>query len=422
MLQGGRLIKLMIFDVDDTLAKRNEPIGDGVVRFLKMAESAGIRVAMISGKPMMYVVGLARQVGLANPILSGENGAHIQYSTVIPPEREIALAASANSAEEFSVLRTEISRVFGDDVWFQPNSVNLSVFPMKEKLRTSVFDFVHRYVEENVPSSTVSVYDHPTCVEIVPFGVDKGCALARIRELEGLEKSEVLAVGDSENDVPMFREAGVSVGVNLPQANYSFSGIEDVVGFITRLLGLRHPNCKDETMKIDSEQDFVRIEYAQVCDDWRHRDSMLWQSFAVAVAVTGFTVERAFSKEVPEPFAQWVRIVLLTVGVIFNVILLLKIYKDHLYQEGSAQLLDKWHPEKSEGCKRQQTESLQSPKCCYRKCPPNRSAGNWLARWLTQTSAFTSFLVAQVALLVLSTGMLLWVVYPVLRTLLESIR
>jgi hydroxymethylpyrimidine pyrophosphatase-like HAD family hydrolase len=133
MLQGGRLIKLMIFDVDDTLAKRNEPIGDGVVRFLKMAESAGIRVAMISGKPMMYVVGLARQVGLANPILSGENGAHIQYSTVIPPEREIALAASANSAEEFSVLRTEISRVFGDDVWFQPNSVNLSVFPLKEK-------------------------------------------------------------------------------------------------------------------------------------------------------------------------------------------------------------------------------------------------------------------------------------------------
>ena len=48
----------------------------------------------------------------------------------------------------------------------------------------------------------------PTYIEIVARGIDKGQALAELRSALGVEKEEVLAFGDGQNDVPMLLEAG----------------------------------------------------------------------------------------------------------------------------------------------------------------------------------------------------------------------
>lgn len=41
-------------------------------------------------------------------------------------------------------------------------------------------------------------------------GVNKGSALRRLAELEGFSLEEALCFGDSENDIAMFRECGIS--------------------------------------------------------------------------------------------------------------------------------------------------------------------------------------------------------------------
>ena len=43
--------------------------------------------------------------------------------------------------------------------------------------------------------------------------VTKGTALRALRERMGLKKEEVLAIGDSENDVALLEEAGIGVAV-----------------------------------------------------------------------------------------------------------------------------------------------------------------------------------------------------------------
>ena len=80
------MIKLVIFDLDNTLA----PVGKGTpmeaVEYLKEIEKRGIRIAICSGKPTFYSCGFARQMELEKPILIGENGAVIQFGVDLPPE------------------------------------------------------------------------------------------------------------------------------------------------------------------------------------------------------------------------------------------------------------------------------------------------------------------------------------------------
>jgi len=50
-----------------------------------------------------------------------------------------------------------------------------------------------------------------TILDILPAGCSKASALSRLAELRGIELSEVLAIGDNWNDVPMLEAAGSAV-------------------------------------------------------------------------------------------------------------------------------------------------------------------------------------------------------------------
>ena len=50
--------------------------------------------------------------------------------------------------------------------------------------------------------------------EILPKGIHKGVALERLTEYLGLDKRKTIAVGDYNNDIGMFRAAGVGIAVS----------------------------------------------------------------------------------------------------------------------------------------------------------------------------------------------------------------
>ena len=67
--------KLLVFDLDGTLAPVGKPMADDTLGLLRSLEKAGYRIAVCSGKPTYYLCGLLRQAGLDAPVLIGENGA-----------------------------------------------------------------------------------------------------------------------------------------------------------------------------------------------------------------------------------------------------------------------------------------------------------------------------------------------------------
>jgi len=86
-----------------------------------------------------------------------------------------------------------------------------------------------------------------------------------------------------------------------------------------------------------SKAELKRIEYEQICEDWRHRDSMLWQSLAVSVTLTGAVFVAVFNKDIQNPWLF--RTILFLLASLLNCVLMVKISKDHYYQLGSSDLL-----------------------------------------------------------------------------------
>lgn len=58
-----------------------------------------------------------------------------------------------------------------------------------------------------------AVFSGSWSVEVMDASVTKGTALRELREKLGVRKEEVLAIGDSENDVAMLEEAGIGVAM-----------------------------------------------------------------------------------------------------------------------------------------------------------------------------------------------------------------
>lgn len=63
--------KLLVFDLDGTLAQRAKGIGYEDIQKLKELEKSDYRIAICSGKPICYLCGFARQLELENPVLIG---------------------------------------------------------------------------------------------------------------------------------------------------------------------------------------------------------------------------------------------------------------------------------------------------------------------------------------------------------------
>lgn len=204
-------IRLIAFDIDGTLAKINTPIPPERAGFLRELKREGLHITLISGKPTAYICGLARQVGLTDIIASGENGAEVYYSATFPP----TCWEKIYEGKALEEIRSSLQDSIGDKVWFQPNGVNIAAFPT----RAGYMEAVVSQIKETANKFNLQFYIHSDCAEIIAPGVDKGVAIQRILNHLGLNKDQILSVGDSHNDLSMFKASGQAIAIGLRPDN-----------------------------------------------------------------------------------------------------------------------------------------------------------------------------------------------------------
>lgn len=201
-------IKLAVFDLDDTLAYVGKPITQKNVKLLKEIESRGIKIAISSGKPVYYQIGMFRQVGLNEPIFIGENGCSIAFGTKLPPK----MLETVKADDEFFKVRdkvlADLGNLCGDNYWLQPNEVMLTLFFKDSDTR----DVMRGYFKNN-PYKGATIYEHIDSFDVVPSGTDKKTSLATLSKALNISCDEMIAVGDGVNDIPMFEFCGYSIGV-----------------------------------------------------------------------------------------------------------------------------------------------------------------------------------------------------------------
>ena len=228
------MFKLVVFDLDGTLAPVGGPISADDIAKLKKLEDAGVRIAISSGKTLYYLIGMFRQVGLKEPIFIGENGNVIAYNIQLPPN----ILETVKPAQAYFNMREKIiaqtQQLFGGRFWMQPNEVMLTLFfkdcDTRARLR-SYFD--------SIDCKDIVVYEHIDSFDIVPAFIDKRTSLRALGSDMGMSSEDMVAVGDGVNDIPMLEYCGLSIGIgNLDRhfTDYHFDCIGDVLDFLLQMV------------------------------------------------------------------------------------------------------------------------------------------------------------------------------------------
>jgi len=233
--------KIVFFDIDDTLCGINCPIDKETIELLQKLIDNGIQIVLASGKPVDHIGGMIRQTGLKNVFIVGENGYVNYLGGGFPPDEIFTLPINEKDATLMQELKNDLRKQSffkNKDCWLQPlqGYINCTYKNNNKVLRDEIIAYF-RGILQRKEFENFEMFVHSDAIEIVFKGFNKGTAIKLLIEKLGLTKDETISVGNGENDIPMFCETGLAIGVNLPEkfhdkVNKNFSNISDALNFI----------------------------------------------------------------------------------------------------------------------------------------------------------------------------------------------
>ena len=186
-------------DIDGTITEN----GGGRIHLdalgaLRRLTAMGHNVVFVTGRSS--VEGFLLSVfGGTTPIAVGENGGCI----TLGPSEHILLGEIDLCKRALGVLRQRIDNVAEKPVFPRMTEIVLE--------RTFDLDDAKRIASEQ--GLGVALSDSQYAYHVNSEGIDKGTGFARVMDRLGVAREDVVAIGDSATDVPLFGVAGTSVAL-----------------------------------------------------------------------------------------------------------------------------------------------------------------------------------------------------------------
>jgi hydroxymethylpyrimidine pyrophosphatase-like HAD family hydrolase len=259
--------RLIAIDMDGTLIGSNGQVSQRNLDALFAAEHAGIEVVIATGRRHTYAMKVLRALGLneehgvvsSNGTVIRTLGHDLVHRHHMPNETARWICEHISEFRNTLVLTFDTVQSDGEDVrgalvvehlddlhssigrWMQVNEPYIQQVQTLEAalegdapIQMMVCGTLARMEEaeakllehprvapvdraESMAGVDVTLHrtiypERDLCIlDILPAGVSKASALARLVEIRGFSMSDVLAIGDNWNDVPMLEQAGQAV-------------------------------------------------------------------------------------------------------------------------------------------------------------------------------------------------------------------
>lgn len=223
--------KLLALDLDGTLLNDRSEISKENAAWVKRAADAGITVCVSTGRGFVSALPYAEQLGLETPMITVNGGEiwtkphSIHRRTLLDAGKVMKLHAIAEQHSEAWFWAYTTEDIYNKERWVDDTPshrwLKFGYYTEDSELLGSILKQVRAI--EGLELSNSSPYN----IEINPAGVSKASALKEVCRMRGFDMSEVVAVGDSLNDIEAIREAGL--GVAMGNAQDEVKAAADVV-------------------------------------------------------------------------------------------------------------------------------------------------------------------------------------------------
>ncbi|CAN7244105.1 Cof-type HAD-IIB family hydrolase [Rossellomorea sp. LjRoot5] len=255
--------KMIVLDLDDTLLRDDQTISNRTKDALIQAQEAGVKVVLASGRPTQGMRWVAEELKLDHygSYILPFNGSKIidcktkeeKYSRTLSAETAHSLydiskredvgiltyAEDAIIVEEKNQFASIESDLTGLPVKVVPDFKEAITGPVVKALMLKEADYlaeVEKKLQAELDGELSVMRSKPFFLEFTQLGVTKGASLDYLIKPMGIKPEEVIAIGDSYNDLTMIEFAGLGVAMgNAPddmkeKADYvTSSNMEDGV-------------------------------------------------------------------------------------------------------------------------------------------------------------------------------------------------
>ena len=228
------MIKMVATDIDGTILGWNFEFSPAVVKCIKDLSEKGIKVVLVTGRMHIAALKLAKKLGLSTPIVSYQGGlikeqdGKTLYEKTLNPERakEVIKWAKDNDVH-INLYMDDVLYVENDNIAikrytgerFIPYKVcNFDDLEIKNVNKILAIDFDDaekvtgwvNYLKKQMPELYI-VKSTPYFCEISNPEAKKSCAVEFLSKYYGIEKHDILSIGDQDNDIELLKAGGIKV-------------------------------------------------------------------------------------------------------------------------------------------------------------------------------------------------------------------
>ena len=229
------MIKLIVTDIDGTILKSDFTFNKKVIDCIKKLSNNGVKVVLISGRMNESILSIHKQLELDTPIVSFQGGLvklgdKILYQRCLDNEigREVINWAKSKNIHInlymddvlYSEVDDETIRRYTNERNVRFICKNFDEIELNNINKILLIDFKNHKKIKNAEEYLSKKYPHlhicrsmDAFCEVCNGQASKGDAVEFLKKYYNLDTSEILSIGDHNNDIPLLHAGGIKVAM-----------------------------------------------------------------------------------------------------------------------------------------------------------------------------------------------------------------